>query len=149
MPSPVARYALDNGFPRDLIFTPERAGEVYALWQKFYAILDGTFSLSVHCVLCFTLKGFNKYWFFLKKIVWFFIIVIICHSLYMSLATSLWTPWFTQLVSCHCQEQSMTYTHGFFLMHPNHFSNLSLCIVAWNRIKEISGEESQFIRSKL
>lgn len=83
MPSPVARYALDNGFPRDLIFTPERAGEVYALWQKFYAILDGTFSLPVHCVLCFTLKGFNKYWFFLKKIVWFFIIVIICHSVYV------------------------------------------------------------------
>ncbi|XP_050228912.1 uncharacterized protein LOC126678084 isoform X2 [Mercurialis annua] len=27
MPSPVAQYALDNGFPSDLIFTPERAGE--------------------------------------------------------------------------------------------------------------------------
>ncbi|XP_010922507.1 uncharacterized protein [Elaeis guineensis] len=27
MPSPVAQYALDNGFPQDLIFTPERAGE--------------------------------------------------------------------------------------------------------------------------
>lgn len=28
MPSPVAQYALDRGFPSDLIFTPERAGEV-------------------------------------------------------------------------------------------------------------------------
>ncbi|XP_058087354.1 uncharacterized protein LOC131234465 isoform X5 [Magnolia sinica] len=27
MPSPVAQHALDRGFPRDLIFTPERAGE--------------------------------------------------------------------------------------------------------------------------
>ncbi|KAG1347064.1 putative Methionyl-tRNA formyltransferase [Cocos nucifera] len=27
MPSPVAQYALDNGFPQGLIFTPERAGE--------------------------------------------------------------------------------------------------------------------------
>ncbi|GAV75824.1 Formyl_trans_N domain-containing protein/Formyl_trans_C domain-containing protein [Cephalotus follicularis] len=27
MPSPVAEYALDRGFPSDLIFTPERAGE--------------------------------------------------------------------------------------------------------------------------
>ncbi|KHG07181.1 Methionyl-tRNA formyltransferase [Gossypium arboreum] len=27
MPSPVAQYALDRGFPSDLIFTPERAGE--------------------------------------------------------------------------------------------------------------------------
>ncbi|GAY43793.1 hypothetical protein CUMW_077290 [Citrus unshiu] len=28
LPSPVAQYALDRGFPADLIFTPERAGEV-------------------------------------------------------------------------------------------------------------------------
>jgi methionyl-tRNA formyltransferase len=28
MPSPVAEFALDTGFPSDLIFTPERAGEV-------------------------------------------------------------------------------------------------------------------------
>ncbi|GAB2288904.1 hypothetical protein Dimus_023209 [Dionaea muscipula] len=28
MPSPVAQYALDRGFPVDLIFTPERASEV-------------------------------------------------------------------------------------------------------------------------
>ncbi|XP_017974130.1 PREDICTED: methionyl-tRNA formyltransferase isoform X1 [Theobroma cacao] len=27
MPSPVAQYALDRGFPSDLIFTPQRAGE--------------------------------------------------------------------------------------------------------------------------
>ncbi|KDO63133.1 hypothetical protein CISIN_1g048078mg, partial [Citrus sinensis] len=27
LPSPVAQYALDRGFPADLIFTPERAGE--------------------------------------------------------------------------------------------------------------------------
>lgn len=27
MPSPVAEFALDTGFPSDLIFTPERAGE--------------------------------------------------------------------------------------------------------------------------
>uniref|UniRef100_A0A1D1XUR6 Methionyl-tRNA formyltransferase, mitochondrial n=1 Tax=Anthurium amnicola TaxID=1678845 RepID=A0A1D1XUR6_9ARAE len=27
LPSPVAQYALDRGFPHDLIFTPERAGE--------------------------------------------------------------------------------------------------------------------------
>ncbi|KDP22660.1 hypothetical protein JCGZ_02502 [Jatropha curcas] len=27
MPSPVAQHALDRGFPTDLIFTPERAGE--------------------------------------------------------------------------------------------------------------------------
>ncbi|KAK1268423.1 hypothetical protein QJS04_geneDACA017637 [Acorus gramineus] len=31
MPSPVAQHALDNGFPPDLIFTPERAGEEYFL----------------------------------------------------------------------------------------------------------------------
>lgn len=28
LPCPVAQYALDRGFPADLIFTPERAGEV-------------------------------------------------------------------------------------------------------------------------
>ena len=28
MPSPVAQHALDRGFPSDLIFTPEKAGEV-------------------------------------------------------------------------------------------------------------------------
>ncbi|KAJ4830081.1 hypothetical protein Tsubulata_027412 [Turnera subulata] len=28
MPSPVAQYALDRGFSSDLIFTPERTGEV-------------------------------------------------------------------------------------------------------------------------
>ncbi|XWS30787.1 hypothetical protein CRYUN_Cryun23aG0019700 [Craigia yunnanensis] len=31
MPSPVAQYALDRGFPSDLIFIPERAGEVIFL----------------------------------------------------------------------------------------------------------------------
>jgi len=28
MPSPLAQHALDRGFPSNLIFTPERAGEV-------------------------------------------------------------------------------------------------------------------------
>lgn len=31
MPSPVAQFALDTGFPSDLIFTPERAGEVIVM----------------------------------------------------------------------------------------------------------------------
>ncbi|KAK1327202.1 hypothetical protein QJS10_CPA01g01431 [Acorus calamus] len=32
MPSPVAQHALDNGFPPDLIFTPERAGELMGIF---------------------------------------------------------------------------------------------------------------------
>lgn len=42
MPSPVAQYALDRGFSSDLIFTPERAGEVMMI-SSFVLVLQELF----------------------------------------------------------------------------------------------------------
>lgn len=35
MPSPVAQYAMDKGFLRELIFTPVRAGEVINIQSNY------------------------------------------------------------------------------------------------------------------
>ena len=54
MPSPVAEFALDTGFPSDLIFTPERAGEVILVvfvWEFdfFFFFLSSWFFLQFAC----------------------------------------------------------------------------------------------------
>ncbi|GKV16674.1 hypothetical protein SLEP1_g27286 [Rubroshorea leprosula] len=45
MPSPVAQYALDRGFPSDLIFTPEHAGEFMLIILKFQCVFSGTVNI--------------------------------------------------------------------------------------------------------
>lgn len=54
MPSPVAEFALDTGFPSDLIFTPERAGEVILVvfvweFEFFFFFLSSWFFLQFAC----------------------------------------------------------------------------------------------------
>lgn len=43
LPSPLAEYAIDRGFPSNLIFTPERAGEVII----FFYLVCGCASYEV------------------------------------------------------------------------------------------------------
>ncbi|KAI8018910.1 Methionyl-tRNA formyltransferase [Camellia lanceoleosa] len=47
MPSPVAQHALDRGFPSDLIFTPERAGEETFL-SNLKALQPELWTVNIH-----------------------------------------------------------------------------------------------------
>ena len=56
LPSPVAQYALEKGLPSDLIFSPEKAGDVrfflLGIINQVSLIFGERFDLSLCVLLC-------------------------------------------------------------------------------------------------